>query len=161
MGHSIILSSIIQVCVRQKKLLFWLGICIVSISINPKGQIHCCASPEIHLVSWKPLASCEFHLVALATSLCQDFLLLRWSLDDCQGEEHFSHSVLCCWNVNCRLFVPQGWAKTSHSLDASEENDGWSSAEEPLNSSDAEEEGGGGGERNEMKLVTRNAFLLS
>lgn len=55
----------------------------------------------------------------------------------------------------------KGWAKTSHSLDASEENDGWSSAEEPLNSSDAEEEGGGGGERNEMKLVTRNAFLLS
>uniref|UniRef100_A0A8C2TYK4 MCF.2 cell line derived transforming sequence like n=1 Tax=Coturnix japonica TaxID=93934 RepID=A0A8C2TYK4_COTJA len=38
----------------------------------------------------------------------------------------------------------KGWAKTSHSLDASEENDGWSSAEEPLNSSDAEEEGGGG-----------------
>uniref|UniRef100_A0A8C3JMS7 MCF.2 cell line derived transforming sequence like n=1 Tax=Calidris pygmaea TaxID=425635 RepID=A0A8C3JMS7_9CHAR len=44
----------------------------------------------------------------------------------------------------------KGWAKTSHSLDASEENDGWSSAEDPLNSSDAEEEGGGGGE---MKLT--------
>uniref|UniRef100_A0A8C5TFJ9 MCF.2 cell line derived transforming sequence like n=1 Tax=Malurus cyaneus samueli TaxID=2593467 RepID=A0A8C5TFJ9_9PASS len=41
----------------------------------------------------------------------------------------------------------KGWAKPSHSLDASEENDGWSSAEEPLNSSDAEEEGGGGGVR--------------
>ncbi|XP_031469628.1 guanine nucleotide exchange factor DBS isoform X1 [Phasianus colchicus] len=47
----------------------------------------------------------------------------------------------------------KGWAKTSHSLDASEENDGWSSAEEPLNSSDAEEEGGGGGGGNEMKLT--------
>ncbi|XP_042722449.1 guanine nucleotide exchange factor DBS isoform X2 [Lagopus leucura] len=47
----------------------------------------------------------------------------------------------------------KGWAKTSHSLDASEENDGWSSAEEPLNSSDAEEEGGGGGGGNEMKLI--------
>uniref|UniRef100_A0A8B9R2L3 MCF.2 cell line derived transforming sequence like n=1 Tax=Anas platyrhynchos TaxID=8839 RepID=A0A8B9R2L3_ANAPL len=46
----------------------------------------------------------------------------------------------------------KGWAKTSHSLDASEENDGWSSAEDPLNSSDAEEEGGGGG-GNEMKLT--------
>uniref|UniRef100_A0A8C3JMM8 MCF.2 cell line derived transforming sequence like n=1 Tax=Calidris pygmaea TaxID=425635 RepID=A0A8C3JMM8_9CHAR len=47
-------------------------------------------------------------------------------------------------------FGLRGWAKTSHSLDASEENDGWSSAEDPLNSSDAEEEGGGGGE---MKLT--------
>ncbi|XP_003203259.2 guanine nucleotide exchange factor DBS isoform X5 [Meleagris gallopavo] len=47
----------------------------------------------------------------------------------------------------------KGWAKTSHSLDASEENDGWSSAEEPLNSSDAEEEGGGGGGGSEMKLT--------
>ncbi|XP_067419769.1 guanine nucleotide exchange factor DBS isoform X3 [Emydura macquarii macquarii] len=44
----------------------------------------------------------------------------------------------------------RGWAKTSHSLDASEENDGWSSAEDPLNSSDAEEEEGGG---EEMKLT--------
>uniref|UniRef100_A0A670J7S7 MCF.2 cell line derived transforming sequence like n=1 Tax=Podarcis muralis TaxID=64176 RepID=A0A670J7S7_PODMU len=34
----------------------------------------------------------------------------------------------------------RGWSKTSQSLDASEENDGWSSAEDPLNSSDAEEE---------------------
>ncbi|XP_031469631.1 guanine nucleotide exchange factor DBS isoform X4 [Phasianus colchicus] len=50
-------------------------------------------------------------------------------------------------------FGVRGWAKTSHSLDASEENDGWSSAEEPLNSSDAEEEGGGGGGGNEMKLT--------
>ncbi|XP_026724356.1 guanine nucleotide exchange factor DBS isoform X7 [Athene cunicularia] len=48
-------------------------------------------------------------------------------------------------------FGLRGWAKTSHSLDASEENDGWSSAEDPLNSSDAEEEGGGGG--CEMKLT--------
>ncbi|KAM7065147.1 guanine nucleotide exchange factor DBS isoform 1-T1 [Acridotheres tristis] len=47
-------------------------------------------------------------------------------------------------------FGLRGWAKPSQSLDASEENDGWSSAEEPLNSSDAEEEGGGGGE---MKLT--------
>uniref|UniRef100_A0A8C0G3M3 MCF.2 cell line derived transforming sequence like n=1 Tax=Chelonoidis abingdonii TaxID=106734 RepID=A0A8C0G3M3_CHEAB len=45
----------------------------------------------------------------------------------------------------------KGWAKTSHSLDASEENDGWSSAEDPLNSSDAEEEEGGGG--GEIKLT--------
>uniref|UniRef100_A0A7M4G1V9 MCF.2 cell line derived transforming sequence like n=1 Tax=Crocodylus porosus TaxID=8502 RepID=A0A7M4G1V9_CROPO len=44
----------------------------------------------------------------------------------------------------------KGWTKTSHSLDASEENDGWSSAEDPLNSSDAEEEVVGGG--GEMKL---------
>ncbi|XP_048813985.1 guanine nucleotide exchange factor DBS isoform X5 [Lagopus muta] len=50
-------------------------------------------------------------------------------------------------------FGVRGWAKTSHSLDASEENDGWSSAEEPLNSSDAEEEAGGGGGGNEMKLI--------
>ncbi|XP_055657129.1 guanine nucleotide exchange factor DBS isoform X3 [Falco peregrinus] len=48
-------------------------------------------------------------------------------------------------------FGLRGWAKTSHSLDASEENDGWSSAEDPLNSSDAEEEGGGRG--GEMKLT--------
>ncbi|XP_074846700.1 guanine nucleotide exchange factor DBS isoform X3 [Carettochelys insculpta] len=48
-------------------------------------------------------------------------------------------------------FVLNSWAKTSHSLDASEENDGWSSAEDPLNSSDAEEEEGGG--RGEMKLT--------
>ncbi|XP_075419520.1 guanine nucleotide exchange factor DBS isoform X2 [Tenrec ecaudatus] len=37
----------------------------------------------------------------------------------------------------------KGWSKTSHSLEASEDNDGWSSAEEPINSSDAEEEGAG------------------
>ncbi|XP_063999784.1 guanine nucleotide exchange factor DBS isoform X6 [Pogoniulus pusillus] len=48
-------------------------------------------------------------------------------------------------------FGLRGWSKTSHSLDASEENDGWSSAEDPLNSSDAEEDGGGGG--SEMKLT--------
>ncbi|XP_007501323.2 guanine nucleotide exchange factor DBS isoform X15 [Monodelphis domestica] len=41
-------------------------------------------------------------------------------------------------------FGLRGWTKTSHSLDASEDNDGWSSAEDPLNSSDAEEEGGAG-----------------
>ncbi|XP_054237001.1 guanine nucleotide exchange factor DBS isoform X3 [Indicator indicator] len=49
------------------------------------------------------------------------------------------------------LLTGTGWSKTSHSLDASEENDGWSSAEDPLNSSDAEEEGGGGG--GEIKLT--------
>ncbi|XP_063999787.1 guanine nucleotide exchange factor DBS isoform X9 [Pogoniulus pusillus] len=48
-------------------------------------------------------------------------------------------------------YPEKGWSKTSHSLDASEENDGWSSAEDPLNSSDAEEDGGGGG--SEMKLT--------
>ncbi|XP_030424724.1 guanine nucleotide exchange factor DBS isoform X4 [Gopherus evgoodei] len=48
-------------------------------------------------------------------------------------------------------FGLRGWAKTSHSLDASEENDGWSSAEDPLNSSDAEEEEGEGG--GEIKLT--------
>ncbi|XP_077014840.1 guanine nucleotide exchange factor DBS isoform X12 [Tamandua tetradactyla] len=41
-------------------------------------------------------------------------------------------------------FGLRGWSKTSHSLEASEDNDGWSSAEEPINSSDAEEEGGAG-----------------
>ncbi|XP_006017303.1 guanine nucleotide exchange factor DBS isoform X4 [Alligator sinensis] len=45
----------------------------------------------------------------------------------------------------------RGWTKASHSLNASEENDGWSSAEDPLNSSDAEEEVVGGG--GEMKLT--------
>ncbi|XP_008105220.1 guanine nucleotide exchange factor DBS isoform X4 [Anolis carolinensis] len=35
----------------------------------------------------------------------------------------------------------RGWSKTSQSVDASEENDGWSSAEDPFNSSDAEDEG--------------------
>lgn len=44
--------------------------------------------------------------------------------------------------------ICSGWSKTSQSLDASEENDGWSSAEDPVNSSDAEEEGKG-----EKKLV--------
>nr|XP_033803934.1 guanine nucleotide exchange factor DBS isoform X4 [Geotrypetes seraphini] len=40
-------------------------------------------------------------------------------------------------------FGLRGWSQTSQSLDASEENnDGWSSADDPLNSSDAEEEGG-------------------
>ncbi|KAB0403179.1 hypothetical protein E2I00_014996 [Balaenoptera physalus] len=34
-----------------------------------------------------------------------------------------------------------GWSKTSHPSEAPEDNDGWSSAEEPINSSDAEEEG--------------------
>lgn len=38
----------------------------------------------------------------------------------------------------------KGWSKTSHPLEAPEDNDGWSSAEELINSSDAEEEGGVG-----------------
>lgn len=45
--------------------------------------------------------------------------------------------------------IYSGLSKTSQSLDASEENDGWSSAEDPFNSSDVEEEGKG-----EKKLVT-------
>lgn len=34
-----------------------------------------------------------------------------------------------------------GWSKTSHPSETPEDNDGWSSTEEPVNSSDAEEEG--------------------
>ncbi|XP_070376275.1 guanine nucleotide exchange factor DBS isoform X7 [Equus asinus] len=41
-------------------------------------------------------------------------------------------------------FGLRGWSKTSQPSEAPEDNDGWSSAEEPLNSSDAEEEGGVG-----------------
>lgn len=36
---------------------------------------------------------------------------------------------------------PLGWSKTSHPSETPEDNDGWSSTEEPVNSSDAEEEG--------------------
>ncbi|XP_073068434.1 guanine nucleotide exchange factor DBS isoform X6 [Manis javanica] len=35
----------------------------------------------------------------------------------------------------------RGWSRASHPLEAPVDNDGWSSAEEPINSSDAEEEG--------------------
>ncbi|XP_077338991.1 guanine nucleotide exchange factor DBS isoform X3 [Lithobates pipiens] len=50
-------------------------------------------------------------------------------------------------------FGLRGWNRTSQSLDASEENnDGWSSGEDPMNSSDAEEEGGEGGETVDKKL---------
>ncbi|XP_055282709.1 guanine nucleotide exchange factor DBS isoform X3 [Moschus berezovskii] len=35
----------------------------------------------------------------------------------------------------------KGWSKTSHPSETPEDNDGWSSTEEPVNSSDAEEEG--------------------
>lgn len=38
----------------------------------------------------------------------------------------------------------KGWSKTSHPSEGPEDNDGWSSAEDPINSSDAEEEGGVG-----------------
>lgn len=38
----------------------------------------------------------------------------------------------------------KGWSKASHSLEAPEDDGGWSSAEEPINSSDAEEDGGVG-----------------
>ncbi|KAJ6667382.1 hypothetical protein lerEdw1_016503 [Lerista edwardsae] len=51
-------------------------------------------------------------------------------------------------------FGLRGWPKTS--LDASEENDGWSSAEDPLNSSDAEEEG-----RGEKKLIPGKYTVLT
>lgn len=44
---------------------------------------------------------------------------------------------------------PAGWNKTSR-LPEAPEDDGWSSAEEPINSSDAEEEGSLG----PRKLVT-------
>ena len=43
-----------------------------------------------------------------------------------------------------------GWSKTSHPSETPEDNDGWSSTEEPVNSSDAEEEGRAG----PGKLVT-------
>uniref|UniRef100_A0A8C9SNY2 MCF.2 cell line derived transforming sequence like n=1 Tax=Scleropages formosus TaxID=113540 RepID=A0A8C9SNY2_SCLFO len=43
--------------------------------------------------------------------------------------------------VSVPFFPPSGWAKASLSLDASEENDEYSSAEDPLNS-DPEDEGG-------------------
>ncbi|XP_054303015.2 guanine nucleotide exchange factor DBS isoform X7 [Pongo pygmaeus] len=39
-------------------------------------------------------------------------------------------------------FGVRGWSKTSHSLEAPEDDGGWSSAEEQINSSDAEEDGG-------------------
>uniref|UniRef100_A0A2K6TLH4 Guanine nucleotide exchange factor DBS n=1 Tax=Saimiri boliviensis boliviensis TaxID=39432 RepID=A0A2K6TLH4_SAIBB len=38
----------------------------------------------------------------------------------------------------------KGWSKTSHSLEAPEDDGGWSSAEEQINSSDAEEDSGVG-----------------
>ncbi|XP_023570912.1 guanine nucleotide exchange factor DBS isoform X9 [Octodon degus] len=41
-------------------------------------------------------------------------------------------------------FGLRGWSKTSQSLEAPEDDGGWSSAEEPINSSDAEEDGGVG-----------------
>ncbi|XP_057563748.1 guanine nucleotide exchange factor DBS isoform X1 [Hippopotamus amphibius kiboko] len=41
-------------------------------------------------------------------------------------------------------FGLRGWSKTSHPSEGPEDNDGWSSAEEPINSSDAEEDGGVG-----------------
>uniref|UniRef100_A0A8D1VK76 MCF.2 cell line derived transforming sequence like n=2 Tax=Sus scrofa TaxID=9823 RepID=A0A8D1VK76_PIG len=41
-------------------------------------------------------------------------------------------------------FGLRGWSKTSHPSEGPEDNDGWSSAEDPINSSDAEEEGGVG-----------------
>nr|XP_054385251.1 guanine nucleotide exchange factor DBS isoform X5 [Pongo abelii] len=39
-------------------------------------------------------------------------------------------------------FGVRGWSKTSHSLEAPEDDGGWSSAEEQINSSDTEEDGG-------------------
>nr|XP_051697667.1 guanine nucleotide exchange factor DBS isoform X3 [Oryctolagus cuniculus] len=39
-------------------------------------------------------------------------------------------------------FGLRGWSKTSHSLEAPEDDGGWSSAEELVNSSDAEDDGG-------------------
>jgi hypothetical protein len=50
-----------------------------------------------------------------------------------------------------------GWSKTSHSLEAPEEDGGWSSAEELINSSDAEEDGGVG----PKKLVTMTSLRVS
>ncbi|XP_004858586.1 guanine nucleotide exchange factor DBS isoform X8 [Heterocephalus glaber] len=41
-------------------------------------------------------------------------------------------------------FGLRGWSKASHSLEAPEDDGGWSSTEEPINSSDAEEDGGVG-----------------
>lgn len=61
-----------------------------------------------------------------------------------------------CACVHVQMHTPHralfllGWSKTSHSLEAPEEDGGWSSAEELINSSDAEEDGGVG----PRKLVT-------
>lgn len=52
--------------------------------------------------------------------------------------------------VLTRAHPSLGWSKTSHPSEGPEDNDGWSSAEDPINSSDAEEEGGVG----PRKLVT-------
>ena len=48
-----------------------------------------------------------------------------------------------------------GWSKTSHPSETPEDNDGWSSTEEPVNSSDAEEEGA------RMPALPRKGALLS
>lgn len=49
--------------------------------------------------------------------------------------------------------LPQGFTKASLSMDASEENDGYSSAEDPMNS-DPEDEGG-------KKLVSKRALCCT
>lgn len=53
------------------------------------------------------------------------------------------------WPSLAPVLLP-GWSKTSQSLEAPEDDGGWSSAEEPINSSDAEEDGSVG----PKKLVT-------
>uniref|UniRef100_A0A4W3IKX3 Guanine nucleotide exchange factor DBS n=1 Tax=Callorhinchus milii TaxID=7868 RepID=A0A4W3IKX3_CALMI len=72
---------------------------------------------------------------------------LKWELmTTMQFFNHLSQTMLlfCCAILYLTSFIyVAGWNRTSHSLDATEENnDGWSSADDQLNSSDGEEETG-------------------
>ena len=65
-----------------------------------------------------------------------------FNLDFSLQVSHMSESSRsCCALTTAVALLSSGWNKASLSLDASEENDGYSSAEEPLNS-DPEDDSG-------------------
>uniref|UniRef100_A0A3Q3Q831 Mcf.2 cell line derived transforming sequence-like b n=1 Tax=Monopterus albus TaxID=43700 RepID=A0A3Q3Q831_MONAL len=67
--------------------------------------------------------------------------VLTTQLEACRGTERAqtSHYNILCKLITCVSLLPSGWNKDFVSMDASEEHDGYSSAEDPLNS-DPEED---------------------
>uniref|UniRef100_A0A4W6CJN3 MCF.2 cell line derived transforming sequence like n=1 Tax=Lates calcarifer TaxID=8187 RepID=A0A4W6CJN3_LATCA len=97
---------------------------------NKKFEIWCNSREEVYIVQ-APTTEVK------TTWVNEIRKVLTTQLEACRGGE-----VKCCGKVNtCVSLYSSGWNKATLSLDASEEHDGYSSAEDPLNS-DPEDDNG-------------------
>ncbi|KAI4581646.1 hypothetical protein MJG53_010089 [Ovis ammon polii x Ovis aries] len=90
----------------------------------PTPEIKAAWVSEIRKVLTSQLQACRDDVVTSSTSESSALSKKRFTLQSFAA-----------------LKAQKGWSKTSHPSETPEDNDGWSSTEEPVNSSDAEEEG--------------------